>query len=235
MTAARTGELPAETVILEWEPTGDSSQSFYAEEMVAALYGLTSGWLEPLAVEVAMGCYDRELLAEGVVQLPQAFHCIVKRERPTVRIDTSHHSTEQQDDVLARENVVAWIRELLGQSCGGARYETSLRRMHVRASSIKLPPGTPGTATPGSMLLEYNLGRSEIPIDNHIDGGWISGPPAHTEAPQPVLIELTNLDGWLRLTIKVYWSPWLDELTSSGMIHEGVEHLHARGWRVSDG
>ena len=85
------------------------------------------------------------------------------------------------------------------------------------------------------MLLEYNLGRSEIPIDNHIDGGWISGPPAHTEAPQPVLIELTNLDGWLRLTIKVYWSPWLDELTSSGMIHEGVEHLHARGWRVSDG
>lgn len=234
MTDAKTGELPTKTIILKWEPTGESDERASAGEMISALFDLIDGWLEPLAIETYAGCYDRAIFTEGSVHLPQPYHLLIREPLPDVCITPLHYrASEERRDLLVQETVSSWINELLAQSCGDPeRYETSLRGLWVQASNVRAPRKS---LLKDLMVLDYATGRTEVPIERRGDTGWISGPRADL-VPQPVAIDIANLDGWLRLAIEVFWSPWLAELNDAGgMLQQGIGRLFARGWKTSEG
>jgi hypothetical protein len=101
----------------------------------------------------------------------------------------------------------------------------------VRASRIPLSPRW----TDGDHLsLECYAGIVRIPLERQGDTAWVAAPPKLPGIRQPVAISIENMDGWLRFSIDVHWSPWVEELDRpESPLAQGVARLAARGWHPS--
>ena len=234
MIKATTGELPTESISLTWEPDTDCSQRGYSEEMAGAMFAFAAGWLEPLAIEMMVGCYDRDILTESATQPAQAYH-LLRTEAPT-DVDASpayRSALVQPHQELTHQTVMSSLGVMLSQSCGdAAKYETSLRRVWLNASRVRLALA----ASELSVALTHSTGESAIRIEHRSDGQWIAGPQVQSGAPQPIGIDITNCDDTLRFAIDVFWSPWVaGSGAQAPLLQEAVSRLLARGWKLQPG
>jgi hypothetical protein len=226
----RAEERPIERLRLEWEAPEEADERAIAGESVGALFAFAGTWLEPLAIEARVGCYDHETLTEGKARPENPFHLLVAEPRPTeVRIKPVYASVEAHAMVLSTHEVQSRLERALSQSCGDdERYQTSLRELDVRASRTRLPEGWTGE----SLAVECYAGTIAIPLERRDGGAWLAAPPAGYGLQQPVELSVENRDGYLRLAIDIYWSPWAGELDrSNSPLAEAVARLAARGWQ----
>jgi hypothetical protein len=235
MKTALTGEAPAEHLALEWMSPEGADELSNARAALDAFFSVAEGSLEILALEVRVGCYDRETHSHTSIdrEPPRPHHLLILEPRPTaVRISPIYRVLETSRSIIDRESVSAFADHILAQSCGEtSRYETSLCELIVLASRTSLPQLWAATS---ALVLECYAGTVEIPIEYRNGAGWISTPPVEYLVPQPVGVSLLNADDLLRLTIDVYWSPWIGELARSGSpLADAVARLEARGWRRS--
>ena len=232
MTAmAHTSDHVAEHLRLEWTAPDGADERAVAAEAIAALGAFVGSWFEPLAIEVRLGCYDREIFTEGDASLPNAHHLLMREPLPAgVEIRPFYRVVESAAPFLSGDAVWTWVEGTLAQSCGEAtRFETSLRDVYVHASRLTLPPRWgDGVQLP----LECYTGTITVPIDYWGDGRWIAAPPAPYGLYQPIVLSLDNVDGGLRFKIHVYWSPWVGELgRPESPLAQAVARLVARGWQ----
>jgi len=234
MKTATTGDYSKEYHRLEWPSPEGANQRVDADAAIDALFTLIDGWLEILALEVRVGCYDRETYTEASeLRPPQPYHLLVHEPRPSgVSIDRMYRSVESPQVEVTRVVAGLWLDKILSQSCGDTgRYETSLREIDILASRTALPSGWSGEET---LALECYAGTVTIPVQRGEGGGVVMAPPAGYVVRQPVVISIENDDGALYLTVEVYWSPWVGELMrSGGSLAKGVALLESRGWRQS--
>lgn len=233
MQTARSWEGAAQHLTLEMELAEEARPSGVASEMVSAVFAFTGSWLEPLAIELRVGCYDGELFTEGAIRPPHPFHLLVREPRMAeVRVDPIYRAQETNVSSVTCDAVRSWVDRALAQSCGdGARFETSLRELAVRASLVPL---SPGWAVGDEMLLDCHAGTVRIPLERRGAAAWVPAPPVLHGIRQPVAISIENMDGWLRFSIDVYWSPWVEELERpESPLAQAIARLAARGWEPS--
>jgi hypothetical protein len=233
MTTVRSEERPIERVRLEWEAPEQAEERAIAAEGVAALFAFAGAWLEPLAIEARVGCFDRELFTEAKVRPEHPFHLLVAEPRPgevgaAVRMKPAYASVESRAAVLSSHEVQSWLDRALSQPCGDERYQTSLRELDVRASRTRLPAGWTGD----SLAVECYAGTVAIALERRDGGAWLAAPPAAYGLQQPVELSVENRDGYLRLAIDIHWSPWAGELDRpTSPLADAVARLAARGWQ----
>lgn len=229
---ARAYERPAKHLRLEWEPAEEDGEPVIAAEAVAALFSFANSWLEPLATELRVGCYDPEIFTEGTALPPQPFHLLVREPMPSdVEIGPWYRSLESHVPSLTSASVQSWVNRARAQSCGeNARLEISLRELGVRASSVLLPVGWEDDV----LFLECYAGTVRIPIERRGGTAWIPAPPKRYGLDQPVTLSISNYDGWVAFDIDVYWSPWVEELDRpESPLTMAIARLAARGWHPS--
>lgn len=228
---AITGEGPAEHLWLEWHAPEGSDQRANGTEAVDALFALVDGWMEILALEVRLGCYDRDIYTEALDQrLPRPHHRVVLEPRPAeVSVEPMFRAIETPVAAINRAATHAWLEENLAQPCGDRdRFEPSLRNIYILASLTALPPDWSDRET---LALECSSGSATIPVRHHAGNDWIAAPPSRPVVHQPVVISLASDDDALNLTIEVYWSPWVGQLAiPESPISCGVARLEERGW-----
>lgn len=223
-------ERPIVQLRLEWEAPEEADERAIAGESVSALLAFASTWLEPLAIEARVGCYDREILTEGKARPELPFHLLVAEPRPTeVRIKPVYQSVESHAPTLSIYEVQSTVERALSQSCGDdERYQTSLRELVVRASRTRLPAGWTGE----SLAVECYAGTIAIPLEQRNGGAWLAAPPVGYGLQQPVELSVENRDGYLRLAIDIHWSPWAGEADRpNSPLAEAIARLAARGWQ----
>jgi hypothetical protein len=226
----RAEERPIERLRLEWEAPDEADERAIASESVSAVFAFAGAWLEPLAIEARVGCYDHELLTEGKARPENPFHLLVVEPRPAeIRIQPIYQSVESRAAVLSSDEVQSSVERVLSQSCGDdERYQTSLRELEVRASRTRLPEGWTGE----SLVVECYAGTIAIPLERRDGGAWLAAPPAEYGLQQPVELSVENRDGYLRLAIDIHWSPWAGDLARpNSPLAEAVARLAARGWQ----
>lgn len=231
----RAEERPIERLRLEWEAPDEADERAIAAESVSALLAFAGPWLEPLAIEARVGCYDREILTEGKARPESPFHLLVVEPRPAeVQIKPMYPSVESPATALSSHEVQSSIERALSQSCGDdERHQTSLRELDIRASRTRLPAGWTGeNPAAESLAVECYAGTIAIPLERRDGSAWLAAPPAGYGLQQPVELSVENRDGYLRLAIDIYWSPWAGELDRpSSPLAEAVARLAARGWQ----
>jgi hypothetical protein len=201
-----------------------------ARESVSALLAFAGAWLEPLAIEARIGCYDSEILTEGKVRPQTPFHLLVAEPRPAeVRIKSIYPSVESHAPSLSNNEVYSRVESALSQSCGDdERYQASLRELVVRASRTCLPAAWAGE----SLTVECYAGTIAVPLERRSGSVWLAAPPAAYGLQQPVELSVENRDGYLRLAIDIYWSPWAGEFDRpDSPLSESAARLAARGWQ----
>jgi hypothetical protein len=226
----RAEERPIERLRLEWDAPEEVDERAIAGESISALLAFTSTWLEPLAIEARVGCYDREILTEGRARPELPFHLLVAEQRPAeVNIKPLYQSIEFYAPVLSSHAVLSAVERALSQSCGDDdRYQTSLRELLVRASCTRLPAGWTGESLP----VECYAGTIAIPLERRNGGAWLAAPPVGYGLQQPVELLVENWDGYLRLAIDIHWSPWAGEFDRpTSPLAEAIARLAARGWQ----
>jgi hypothetical protein len=223
-------ERPIERLRLEWEAPEAADERAIAGESISALLAFAGTWLEPLAIQARIGCYDREIFTEGEAGPQTPFHLLVAEPRPAdVRIDSIYASwVESHAPSLSSNEVNSWLESALSQSCGDdERYQTSLRELVVLASRTCLPAAGTGE----SLTVECYAGTIAIPLQRRSGSAWLAAPPAGYGLQQPVELSVENRGGYLRLVINIYWSPWAGELDRpNSPLAESVARLAARGW-----
>lgn len=227
---AQAEERPIERLRLEWEAPEEADERVIAGESISALLAFAGTWLEPLAIEARVGCYDREILTEGKARPENPFHLLVTEPRPAeVRIKPVYQSVESHAPVLSSREVQSRLERALSQSCGDdERYQTSLRELDVRASRTRLPAAWTGE----SLTVECYAGTIAIPLERRNGSAWLAAPPAGYGLQQPVDLSVENRDGYLRLAIDIYWSPWAGEIDRpTSPLAEAIARLAARGWQ----
>ena len=226
----RSEERPIERLRLEWEAPEHADERATAGESVGALFAFAGAWLEPLAIEARVGCYNRETFSEGKPPPASPFHLLVAEPRPAeVRIQPAYASAASHAIVLSSDAVQSTLERALSQSCGDdERCQTSLRELDVRASRTRLPQGWTGE----SLAVECYAGTVAIPLERRNGAAWLAAPPAAYGLQQPVAVSVENWDGYLRFAINIYWSPWAGELDRpDSPLAEAVARLAARGWQ----
>jgi hypothetical protein len=226
----RAEERPIERLRLEWEAPEEADERVIAGESVSSLFAFSGTWLEPLAIEARVGCYDREILTEGKTRPQSPFHLLVAEPRPAgVRIKPIYPSVESHAPSLSSNEVYSRLERALSQSCGDdERYQTSLRELVVRASRTSLPAAWTGE----TLAVECYAGTIGIPLERRSGSAWLAAPPAGYGLQQPVEISIENRDGYLRLAIDIYWSPWAGEFNRpNSPLAEAIARLAARGWQ----
>lgn len=227
---ARAEERPIERLRLEWEAPDGADERAVAAEAIAALFSVAGAWLDPLAIELRVGCYDREIFTEGKLRPDQPFQLLVHEPRPAeVRIKPIYDSVESRVPALSSHEVASWIERALSQSCGDdERYQMSLRELDVLASRVRLP----GNEASDRLVLDCYAGTVAIPMERRDGVAWVTAPPAGYGVQQPVELSLENRDGYLRFAIDIYWSPWVGEIDRPGSaLAEAVARLTKRGWQ----
>jgi hypothetical protein len=222
---------------LEWEAPDGADERTTAAEAVSALFSFTGSWLEPLAIALRVSYYDPEIFSAGeylVPNIPKPFHFLARERRPEgVTIEPMYlRSIESHAPSLIKDTVQSWMDGALAQPWSdGTRFVTSLRELDVRASTVLLPPGW----TDGDQLsLECYAGTVRIPLERRGDNAWVAAPSMRYGLDQPVVIKLENCDGWLRFSIDIYWSPWVEELDRpESPLAKAIGRLAARGWHPS--
>lgn len=231
---ARVGEHPAEHLMLEWEPPDGADEHAIATEMVTALFLFAGSWLEPLAMQMRVACYDREIFTEGKTKLESPDHLLVRDPRlPAVWIRPTYRQTvESIVRSITSESVQSWVEQALAQSCGDAeRFATSLRELELRASQVSLPRSWIGD---DGLAVDCYAGSVRVPVDVRGNTAWVAAPPEPWHLDQPFEVTVTNLDLWLRFAISVYWSPWVGEYARPGSpLADGIARLAARGWSLA--
>lgn len=235
MSAVRVGERPLKSVWLRWDAAEEQQEREVAAEMVAALATVVDGWLEPFSIEARVGCYDRERFTEAAGRPAQPFHILVREPLPDeVSIRPTYRAIEQRAPRLSQKVIDRWLAPVLAQPCGEpARFEPSLRELLLH--ELRVPAPVP-LASAGVLALDCYAGTITIPLERDDGRVWISIPPARLGLPPPLTFTVENLDGGCQLSIDLYWSPWLDELTRpDSPLTRAIARLEARGWRPSDG
>lgn len=231
MTTAPTGDGPAEALSLEWMVPEDADELSNAREAVEALFAVAEGWTEMLGLELRASCVDREsFIQRSDVLPPRPCHLLVREPRPcAVSLDPTYRTIETGLTAIEREAVAAFVRQVLSQSCGDStRYETCLGGMEVLASRTLVPAGW---AEGDASSLDCYAGTVAIPIEHQDGRAWTCAPPSRHKVPQPVGLSVTNAEDRFRLSIDVYWSPWVGELERAGSpLFEGIARLESRGW-----
>jgi len=232
MKVATASEGPAAHLWMEWPSPEGSNQRNDASEAIDALFILTGDWLEVLALEVRVACYDREIYTETTeLRLRQPYHLLVRKPRfADVSINQMYKEVvETSQAVISRTTTSSWIDKILSQSCGTAeRYETSLREVDVLASRTLLPLEWGYSE---ALALECYAGIVTIRVQRCDGRGAVLAPPAGYIVRQPVVISIESIDDALRLTVNVYWSPWVGELTRpDSPLAKGIALLESRGW-----
>lgn len=197
---ARTSDHRAEhPVWYEWLASPETDERAVAMEMIAALQAFFGSWFEPLAIEVGLGCYDREIVDRPPYppSPPGPYQILVSEQTPAVvEVDPIYRAVETRVPLLSGDAVWSWIERGLAQSCGDpARYQTSLRNVYVRASRVALPPGW---GADGVLPLECYAGTITIPIETRDDGPWVAALPVRHGLHQPIDITIENADGNVR-------------------------------------
>lgn len=226
---ARAEERPIERLRLGWEAPTDADERALATEAVTALLSFAGAWLEPLAIEARVGCYDREIFTEGKRRPTNPFHLLAVRPQPAeVRIKSIYNAVWSHARALSDREVQSWVERVLSQSCGeDDRYQISLRELDVRASRTCLPAGWAGE----NLALECYAGTIAIPLEPRDGAVWVAAPPAAYGLQQPVELSVENQDGYLRLAIDIYWSPWVGDIDRpNGPLAGAVARLAERGW-----
>ena len=210
---ARAEERTLERLRLEWEASAEADERSIATEAIAALLSFANTWLEPLAIEARVGCYDREIFTEGDTSPTNPFHILAAEPKPAaVRITPVYYSVESYAPALSSREVQSWVERALSQSCGeGDRFQISLRGLDVRASRTCVPAGWAGD----SLAVECYAGTIAIPLEARDGAVWVAAPPATYGLRQPVELSVENRDGYLRFAIDIYWSPWVGENRSA--------------------
>lgn len=227
---AQAEERPIERLRLEWETPEEADERAIAAESVSAVLAFAGTWLEPLAIEVRVGCYDREILTEGKARPAYPFHLLVAEQRPAdVQIKPIYQSLESHALVLSRREIHSRLERALSQSCGAdERYQPSLRELDIRASRTRLPAGW----TAESLTVECYAGTIAIALERRNGSAWLAAPPAGYGLQQPVEISVENRDGYLRFAIDIYWSPWAGEIDRpNSLLAESIARLAKRGWQ----
>lgn len=227
---ARAEERPIERLRLEWEPSTEADERALATEAVTALVSFAGAWLEPLAIEARVGCYDREIFTEGKLRPTNPFHLLAVQPQPAgVRIKPIYHSVESHARALSSREVQSWVEHALSQSCGeDERYQISLRELDIRASRTCLPTGWASE----SLALECYAGTIAIPLEPRDGTVWVATPPAAYGLQQPVELTVEHQDGYLRFAIDIYWSPWVGEIgRPHSPLADAVARLAARCWQ----
>ena len=233
---AYAGDHAVERLRLEWTAPDDSSQREIADEAIAAVAAFSGSWVDALALEARMGCYDREILTETSSAPPNEFRGLrcepFPRDLEPRRYQHVSEELQEQVSRMSPDAIRAWIDRALARPCGPAdRFETSLRNLYVQAARLVLPPHW---ATGTALALECYTGTIAVPIEQRSGLAWIAAPMAGYGLHMPLELHMDNVDDGLGFEIQIYWTPWVGELERpESALAQAVARLVVRGWQIA--
>ena len=232
MTVARTNDVWIESHLWRWMQPEEADQRAIAGEAAAGLFAFLAGWIEPIALEARIACYDPEILGEALDAAPPgAPHLMLVRDPvpPGVAAEGAY-----VDPVVSRvlrvdaPQVDLWLAQALEPPCG-AGLETCLAELVVRSLAVALPPAWREV---DPLLLDDPVNRLSVPILRHHGAARVAGPPAGRNLYPPLAIALSNQDRELHLRVQVYWSPWEGEAARPDSdLARAAARLESRGWQ----
>lgn len=232
MTDAYVGEAPIDTILREWVAPDDASERELARAATEALLVFCEGWIEPFAIEMLVGCYDRKRrdILDDVA--PQKQHWLLRREilPDDVELRNPYLTLEVADVPRIDRNILLpWVEGALDQDCPGSPHaEPTVLELRIPACQVKLPPSL---AHLESLVFGCYAGSITVPVETEHCAGWIAGPRAGYAMHPPVSVRIANDNGALVLDAQVYWSPWRDESHRVGSdLFEAVRRLEQRDW-----
>jgi hypothetical protein len=209
--------------------TGDHDQQ---GALIAEAIDVIAPLFEPLAIEVDLGCLNRELLYLGP-DLPDrnSFHIRVPNLPQHVGLAPMYEGPILEVPTIDGTAIKSWLPKALEEPCteAGPSFRTTWQRMLFLACRGRLHGGSGET-----FLLESANDR--IPVETRKDGSsWISGPldlPGWRLAvPCKVEFRQDTIKGAVDLDLSVFWSIWQDEGSPSARVFDELKQkIVALGW-----
>jgi hypothetical protein len=233
-------EEPHLSIRLRYEAGEGEGHLALAEQAIVAIDVLADGWLEPLAWEMYVGCFDAELMDTPMKPKPPQPFWLLRRERIPADIEIRPmygDHTVVSEPVLPFERIRAWAAQALAQTCAGApRFVPFWASVDTLAMRARLPASV-ANAADDSLRMRCYAGSIAIPLERHDDQVWVSGPPERYLIGPPVNLTASNLYGMvIHLDLAVYWTPWIRDPAGRAMVDAAVDRVLTlgRGWQRSE-
>jgi hypothetical protein len=220
-------------------PDDVDDQLVFAAMAVDALFSLSDGLFEPLAVNVELACCDTEFGYPLIEPRPPArFHQLrLAASRESVMIpEIWNELLVGQTERLDRAAILHWLGTLLvEQQCSQPDTRTCWTQLIVEALRARLPEATShGVESGGSeLLVSEGAGVIRYPVERFGDTFWVAGPLVTSSDTAPFGVRIVNEAGVLSLDWSQNWSPWIEE-DGAGRpdVEAAIQRLSALGWEV---
>jgi hypothetical protein len=194
--------------------------------------------IQPLSVDMMVGCRDRNLwLLDRYVKPPVPHWFIQASPLPTGVIVTPElaNTRVSQASELSRKTLMDWIQEALQQECPCAKtHQICWHRLYIAATRARIADEVP-FANRQSFVLDSDRGKFKFPLERRNDGLWVYGPIEELFTEPPFNLSITNEEGALTIHMLLHWSLWTQpDSASYAALHQALSQIVAKGWELTD-
>lgn len=236
MTNASVNAFPGRQydLVRQFDPTADAG----LQPAILELFGALSLLIQPLGVNITVGCVDRELgMPDWDIPVSEPDWHLRGEDTPSWVFVETFAPPAQIRGVreIGTAQMGACMEEALRQPCPApGTHRVSLFTLEVVAARVRMDERNPDGVQPGWMRLESDDGTFTVPQEIRDGARWVSGPIEPLPNDPPVHLQLTYEGGCLRMRISVRWSLW-QEADAQGptAFSQMLDRAVAIGWENS--
>ena len=208
---------------LERVPEADEDDAAAAAEMLEAAFAFGHGWIEPLAVNVQVGFWDRDENFAGVP--PEHDQVLVVRDIPQdLRVLAPKGVVLKHTNTLDESAIRSFVAEVLDKAppagCSTLVNEVSWEAMRVRF--------------PSDEEIEMAYGDEPYLVRSELRSGerWVLGRTLQ-RLGQPLGLRLVNNHFSTHIDVTVHWRLWINDPRGRELLDQAVARVLARsGWTL---
>jgi hypothetical protein len=211
-----------QTIVLECFEEEGQTHLDLTRELLAATDELAHDWIEPLGIDIAVGCCTAPFLDESLEVRPPRPHWSLRSAELPTGVKTYHSYIDPLELVEAQLDATTIERAVLhamAQPCAEGHI-TALMHVVWRTTRVRLPINDE---------IEFKDGRwlARVLIEEQDGARWAVG-PAHDRIEAPVSIDMRRDNTVGSLVLGINWDIWR---TYPALVDDAVARVLARpGW-----